>query len=99
MKAPADSRKAIKMPLSPVIFGLRSPSLFVPIKTMPPETTTFPKVCEPSWATHLTFFFVLTSQLVGSPFIFDVMFRSGGPPHSGQSPVPGSDADAAGARQ
>jgi hypothetical protein len=41
----------------------------------------------------LTFFFEATSQLVGSPFIFDVMLRSGVPPHMGQFPVPGSDAE------
>src|SRR5688572_3547220 len=39
------------------------------------------------------FFFVLTSQSVGSPFAFDTIFRSGAPPHIGQSPVPGSDAE------
>jgi hypothetical protein len=38
------------------------------------------------------FFFVFTSQSVGSPFAFDIMLRSGVPPHIGQSPVPGSEA-------
>src|SRR5687768_10643399 len=38
------------------------------------------------------FFLVLTSQSLGSPFAFDTMFRSGEPPHIGQSPVPGSEA-------
>src|ERR1051325_7767134 len=32
-------------------------------------------------------------------FWFETMLRSGVPPHMGQSPVPGSDADADGARQ
>src|ERR1041385_4568187 len=45
------------------------------------------------------FFFVLTSQLVGMFFWLETMLRSGEPPHMGQSPVPGSDADADGARQ
>src|ERR1700752_663551 len=58
-----------------------------------------PYVCEPSWATHFTFFFVLTSQLVGSPFMLETMFRSGVPPHMGQSPEPGSEAAVDGARQ
>src|SRR5688572_20842610 len=39
------------------------------------------------------FFFVFTSQSVGSPFAFDTMLRSGDPPHIGQSPVPGSEAE------
>src|SRR5262245_8976677 len=39
------------------------------------------------------FFFVLTSQSSGSPFMFETMLRSGVPPHIGQSPLPGSDAD------
>src|ERR1043165_745105 len=77
MNWPSDSRKAISTPLSPVIFGSRKPSLLVPTKTMPPETTTLPKVCEPSWATHLMFFLVLTSQLVGMFFWFETMLRSG----------------------
>src|SRR5262245_23607826 len=94
MNWPSDSRKAIKTPLSPVIFGSRTPSLFVPTKTMPPDTTTLPNVCEPNAATHLTFFFVLTSQLVGRPFMFEIMLRSAVPPHIGQSPVPGSEARA-----
>src|SRR6187397_250508 len=38
------------------------------------------------------FFFVFTSQSVGSPLAFDTMLRSGVPPHIGQSPVPGSEA-------
>src|ERR1043166_5722148 len=45
------------------------------------------------------FFFVLTSQLVGMFFWLETMLRSGEPPHMGQSPVPGSDADAGGAKQ
>src|SRR5688572_5540203 len=39
------------------------------------------------------FFCVLMSQSVASPFMFDTMLRSGEPPHIGQSPVPGSDAE------
>src|ERR1051325_8044805 len=45
------------------------------------------------------FFFVLTSQLVGMFFWLETMLRSGEPPHMGQSPEPGSDAEAAGTRQ
>ena len=37
------------------------------------------------------FFFVLTSQVVGSPFMLETMLRSGVPPHIGQSPLPGSE--------
>src|SRR5947209_7925939 len=33
------------------------------------------------------------SQSVGSPFMCDTMLRSGVPPHIGQSPEPGSDAN------
>src|SRR5215208_3466543 len=99
MKAPSDSRKAIKTPLSPVILGSRSPSLLVPTNTVPPDTTALPYVCEPSWATHFTFFLFLTSQEVGSPFMSEIMLRSGVPPHMGQSPEPGSDAETAGTRQ
>src|SRR6185369_1446821 len=98
MNCPSDSRNAIRTPLSPVIFGSRSPSLFVPTKTMPPETTALPYDCEPSWATHLTFFFVLTSQLDGRPFMLETMLRSGVPPHMGQSPEPGSEAETTGTR-
>src|SRR6185436_14261168 len=65
MNSPSDSRKAINTPLSPTILGSRRPSLFVPTKTIPPATTALPYVCDPSWATHLTFFFALRSQLVG----------------------------------
>src|SRR5688500_18809844 len=39
------------------------------------------------------FFFDFTSQSVGSPFAFDTMLRSAVPPHIGQSPVPGSEAE------
>src|SRR5882672_1725242 len=91
MNWPSDSRKAMRTPLSPLTFGSRGPSLFVPTKIMPPATTGFPYACEPSSATHLTFFFVLTSQVVGRPFMLDTMLRSGVPPHIGQSPEPGSD--------
>src|SRR5688572_14397462 len=94
MNCPSDSRNAITTPLSPVIFGSRTPSLFVPTKTMPPATTTLPYVCEPNAATHLTFFFVLTSHAVGRPFMLEIMLRSAVPPHIGQSPEPGSEARA-----
>src|SRR5213075_375800 len=90
----SDSRNAIRMPLSPVTFGSFTPSLFVPTKTIPPETTGLPYVCEPNDATHFTFVLVFTSQLVGRPFMFDTMLRSGVPPHMGQLPFPGSEADA-----
>src|SRR5262249_28589210 len=33
------------------------------------------------------------SQVVGSPFILEIMLRSGVPPHIGQSPPPGSEAE------
>src|SRR5262249_17838710 len=49
-------------------------------------------VWEPSAATHLMFFFVATSHVVGGFFIAETMLRSGVPPHMGQSPVPGSEA-------
>src|SRR5262249_46708412 len=58
---------------------------------MPPATTGLPYACEPSSATHFTFFFVLMSQVVGKPFMLETMLRSGVPPHIGQSPEPGSD--------
>src|SRR6478672_11096635 len=45
------------------------------------------------------FFFVLTSHSIGRPFMFETMLRSGVPPHIGQSPVPGSLADAAACRR
>src|SRR3954467_9653659 len=91
MNWPSDSRNAMRTPLSPLTFGSRGPSLLVPTKIIPPATTGLPYACEPSSATHLTFFFVFTSQLVGSPFMFDTMLRSGVPPHIGQSPEPGSE--------
>src|SRR3989304_3931988 len=81
----------MRTPLSPLTFGSRGASLFVPTNTMPPATTGLPYACEPSSAIHFTFFFVLTSQLVGSPFMLDTMLRSGVPPHIGQSPLAGSD--------
>ncbi len=40
--SPLDSRNAISTPRSPPCFGSRSSSLFVPTKTMPPETTGLP---------------------------------------------------------
>src|SRR4030095_7842948 len=99
MNVPSDSLNAIKTPLSPVIFGSRTPSLFVPTKIIPPETTALPYVCEPSCAVHLTFFFSLMSQLIGNPFMLETILRSGVPPHMGQSPVPGSAAEAEGKRE
>src|SRR3954453_12728922 len=91
MNWPSDSRNAMRTPLSPLTFGSRGPSLLVPTRTMPPATTGLPYACEPSSATHFTFFFVLTSHVVGRPFIVDTMLRSGVPPHIGQSPDPGSE--------
>ena len=91
MNWPSDSRNAMRMPLSPLTAGSRGASLFVPTNTYPPATTGLPYACDPSSATHFTFFFVLTSQLVGSPFMLDTMLRSGVPPHIGQSPLAGSD--------
>src|SRR5688572_24500872 len=88
---PSDSRNAITMPLSPLTFGSFIDSLFVPTSTTPLETTGLPYVCEPSSATHLMFFFVLMSHVVGSPFMPDTMLRSGVPPHIGQLPLPGSE--------
>src|SRR5204863_217029 len=67
MNWPSDSRNAIRMPLSPLTFGSRGPSLLVPTKIMPPATTGLPYACEPSSATHLTFFFVFTSDVVDIP--------------------------------
>src|SRR3982751_6898859 len=81
----------MRTPLSPLTAGSRGPSLLVPTKIIPLATTGLPYACEPSCATHLTFFFVFTSQLVGSPFMFETMLRSGVPPHFGQSPEPGSE--------
>ena len=39
---PSDSLKAMSTPLSPLMAGSRTPSLFVPTKTTPPATTTLP---------------------------------------------------------
>src|SRR5262245_38772410 len=39
------------------------------------------------------FFFAVTSQLVGIPFMLDTMLRSAVPPHIGQTPEPGSEAE------
>ena len=70
----------------------------VPLTTIrPPATTGLPYVCDPSRATHLTFRVVLmsvfhppsvdlpTSNVAGRPLASETMFRSGRPPHSGQS--------------
>src|SRR3982751_229204 len=81
----------MRTPLSPLTAGSRGPSLLVPTKIIPLATTGLPYACEPSCATHLTFFFVFTSQLIGSPFMFETMLRPGVPPHIGQSPEPGSE--------
>src|SRR5437867_2559504 len=91
MNWPSDSRNAISTPLSPLTFGSRGPSLFVPTNTIPLATTGFPYACEPSSAIHFTFFLVFRSQVVGSPFMLETMLRSGVPPHMGQSPDPGSE--------
>src|SRR6185503_13432387 len=99
MNWPSDSRNAIRTPLSPLTSGSLFPSLLVPTKTIPAATTGFPYACEPSSATHLMFFLVLTSQLVGSPFMLDSMLRSGVPPHIGQSAVGGSPARASSVRE
>src|SRR3954467_8524814 len=80
MNWPSDSRNAMRTPLSPLTFGSRGPSLLVPTEIIPPATTGLPYACEPRSATHLTFFFVFTSQLVGSPFRFDPIFPSFLPP-------------------
>ena len=45
-------------------------------------------------ATHLTFFFVVTSHSEGSPFIAETILRDGVPPHIGQSPDSCPDAGA-----
>src|SRR5437667_6851885 len=68
------------------------------MKTLPPATTTLPQACEPSLATHLTFFVVLRSMssvpdlgLPGSnrsgrPLAGEYMLRPGSlPPQRGQS--------------
>src|SRR5262249_53165224 len=88
---PSDSRKAISTPRSPLTSGSFTPSLLVPTSTTPLATTGLPYACEPSSATHFTFFLVLTSQAVGRPFIEDTMLRSGVPPHIGQSVLAGSE--------
>ncbi len=60
--------------------------------TTPPPTVGLPYDCEPSSATHFTFFPVLTSQVVGRPVIGDTMLRLGVPPHIGQSAADTADA-------
>src|SRR5215203_5191535 len=85
MNSPVSSRNAITTPRSPGCFGSRIASLLVPISTTPPATTGFPYDCEPSSATHFTFFPVLTSHEVGNPVMVETMFRLGVPPHIGQS--------------
>src|SRR5919106_7025416 len=83
--SPSASRKAISTPRSPPCLGSRSASLLVPTSTTPPATTGLPYDCEPSAATHFTFWPVLTSHLVGMPVSGDTMLRDGVPPHIGQS--------------
>src|SRR5688572_25573051 len=99
MNWPSDSRNAIRTPLSPVILGSLALSLLVPTKTIPLATTGLPYACEPSSATHLMFFLVFTSHVVGSPFMLDSMLRSGVPPHIGQSVPEGSPARASSVRE
>src|SRR5438876_3387291 len=68
------------------------------MKTLPPETTTFPYACEPRLATHFTFFVVLRSissepglglpgsKRSGRPLAAEYMLRPGSfPPQRGQS--------------
>src|SRR4030095_2534752 len=82
---PSDSRKAMRIPLSPVTLGSRGFSLLVPTKTFPPATTGFPYDCEPRSAFHLIFFLALTSHTTGRFFIGETILRCGVPPHIGQS--------------
>ena len=67
-------------------------SLLVPIITTPSATVGLPYDCEPSSATHFTFFPVLTSHVVGRPFMSETMLRLGVPPHIGQSADTAADA-------
>src|SRR5262245_28677845 len=94
--SPVASRNAITTPRSPGCLGSRTASLLVPMRTTPPATVGLPYDCEPRSATHLMFLPVLTSHVVGSPFMGDTMFRAGVPPHIGQSAE--RDTDPASAR-
>src|SRR4051812_2572238 len=92
MNSPVSSLNAISTPRSPGCFGSRIISLLVPIITTPSATVGLPYDCEPSSATHFTFFPVLTSHDVGRPFMSDTMLRDGVPPHIGQSAGPFAEA-------
>src|SRR5262245_66465389 len=83
--SPVASRNAITTPRSPGCLGSRTASLLVPMRTTPPATVGLPYDCEPRSATHLMFLPVLTSHVVGRPFMGDTMLRAGVPPHIGQS--------------
>src|SRR5512145_1637362 len=83
---PVFSSTQTMTPLSPSILGRRFPRLFVPTNTFPLEITGLPYVCDPSGATHLMFFFALTSHSWGIPVSPETMFRLSAPPHMGQSP-------------
>src|SRR5262249_35073369 len=94
---PVCSSRHNRMPRSPVIFGLRGDSLFVPTNTLPPATVGLPYDCEPSLTTHFTFLVVAMSissvlplkvpaaNESGSPFSSETMLRDGVCPHIGQS--------------
>src|SRR5215210_3524817 len=85
MNSPVSSLKAISTPRSPGCFGSFIASLLVPSITTPSATVGLPYDCDPSSATHFTFFPDLTSHVVGRPFSGDTMLRDGVPPHIGQS--------------
>src|SRR5688572_19181374 len=93
MNSPVSSRNAISTPRSPPCLGSRMASLLVPTSTTPSATTGLPYDCEPSSATHFTFFPVLTSHDVGAPVIGEIMLRLGVPPHIGQSPPPCAETE------
>src|SRR5215203_2898490 len=92
MNSPVSSLNAISTPRSPGCFGSRNASLLVPTMTTPLATVGLPYDCEPSSATHFTFFPILTSHVVGRPVIDDTMLRLGVPPHIGQSAESADDA-------
>jgi hypothetical protein len=54
--SPVSSLNAISTPRSPGCFGSFSASLLVPIITTPSATVGLPYDCDPSSATHFTFF-------------------------------------------
>ena len=92
MNSPVSSLNAISTPRSPGCFGSRIASLLVPMSTTPSATVGLPYDCEPSSATHFTFFPVLMSHAVGNPVIVETMLRLGVPPHIGQSADSADDA-------